>query len=169
MIPESLLEWILSIGEITEVEANAIFDQLLWEISKEGLDIVPRRQLLRLFHNTIDASRLKLDEILSEYRELIRDKYAIEPSNAFTDLDPLIIPCVVEEVNSEVMKTLKALLAKEQLLRADAEERAKATIKDKKEYDRLKADKKQRGNKAKKEKRAAQSRPGKKRRRKRNK
>ena len=157
---ESLLEWILSVGELHEDEANAVFDQLLWEISKEGVDVVPRLHLLHLFHNTIDISRAKLDEIMSEHRELVREHYAVDPEKAFLDIDPLSAPSVAEEVSKKVLSAMQSRLAQEQHLRTEAERKAKTAVKDAKEYERLKAEKKHRQAKAKRKMRAAQSKHG---------
>jgi hypothetical protein len=155
MTPESLFEWILSVGEINEDDANAIYDQLLWEIAKEGVDVVPREQLLRLFHNTVDVSHGKLEEILSEHREIIREKYAVDPEKAFQEIDPLTIPNAAEEVSKEVLAVMQARLSL-------AEKKAKIAIKDKDEYERLKAEKKARREKATRKKRAARSTSGRK-------
>lgn len=89
--PESLLEWILSIGEISDVDADALYDQMLWDLSKDGIELVSHQQLLRMFSNTIDVSRLRLDEIVSEHRDIIRDRYATDPETAFSDVDPLAL------------------------------------------------------------------------------
>ncbi|MFC1896196.1 hypothetical protein ACFL0Q_06010, partial [Thermodesulfobacteriota bacterium] len=157
---ESLLEWILSVGELHEDEANAVFDQLLWEISKEGVDVVPRLHLLHLFHNTIDISRAKLAEIMSEHREAVRELYTVDPEKAFLDVDPLSVPSVAEEVSKEVLSAMQSRLEQEQHRRVEAERKAKTAVKDAKEYERLKAEKKHRQAKAKRKMRAAQSKHG---------
>lgn len=164
LTPEALLGWILSVGELKEDEADAVFDQLLWEISKDGLDVVPRLKLLQLFHNTIDVSRARLEEVLSEHREIVREIYAIEPEKAFLEIDPLSTPSVADQVSKEVLSTMQSHLAQEQHRRLAAEKKAKTAVKDAKEYERLKAEKKQRKAKATRKARAAQSKHGGKRR-----
>lgn len=160
LTPESLLEWILSVGELNEDESNAVFDQLLWDISKEGVDVIPRLQLLRLFHNTIDVSRAKLQDVLSEHREIVRELYAVDPDKAFLDVDPLSVPTVTEEVSKEILDAMQSRLAQEEHRRVEAERKAKTAIKDAKEYELLKTEKKQRQAKAKKKIRALQSKKG---------
>lgn len=158
---ESLLEWIFSIGELQEGEANAIFDQLLWEIAKEGVDVVPRLNLLRMFHNTINVSRENLEETVSEHRRTVRELYSVDPEKAFKDLDPLCTPGVVDIVKKDVLNALKIRLHKEKERRIKAEKTAKTAVKDSVDYERLKEDRRQRQAKAKSKNRAAQSRKGK--------
>lgn len=159
MTPEALFEWILSIGEISKDDANAIFDQLLWDLAKEGINIVPRKELLHLFHNTIDASKTKLSELISEYRELIREKYAADPEEAFKGIDPLSLPNVADEISISILKSLSERLKTAEQKAKQAEKIGKNKIDDYKEYVKLKEEKRQRKRKARKRELARKSNP----------
>jgi SIR2-like domain len=162
IFPESLFEWILSINEISEDDANAIYDQMLWELSKNGLELVPRQQLLRMFNNTVDASRHKLNDVIEEHKDIIRDLYSADPEKAFSDIDPLFVPSVADAVSKEVLRIMKERLIDEQNRRNSAEKVAIIAMKDQKEFKRLKAQKKQRKAEAIRMKRSAASRSSKK-------
>lgn len=160
LTPDSLVEWMLSVGEVQEEDANAVFDQLLWEIAKDGVAVVPRQQLLYLFHNIVDASRIKLEQVISEHREIVRDLYTVDPERAFQDIDPLNIPNVAEEISREVLSRMQMRLDEETRRRVTAETKARRAIKNKEEYERLKAEKRQRQAKAKRKQRSARSAVG---------
>ncbi|MFK7776623.1 MAG: SIR2 family protein [Gimesia sp.] len=160
--PESLFEWLLSISEISDDDANAVYDQLLWELSRQGVDVVPRRQLLAMFSNTIDVSRNQLAGVIEDHKDIIRELYSSDPVNAFSDIDPLMVPGIAESVSKEVLRKMRERLEVEQEKRTAAERAAKRTVFDAKEYAELKARQKQKQSKAKKQKRAAASCPRKK-------
>lgn len=160
--PESLFEWLLSISEITDDDANAVYDQLLWELSRQGIDVVPRRQLLAMFSNTIDVSRIKLSEVIEDHKDIVRELYSSDLDNAFSDIDPLMVPGIAESVSKDVLRKMNECLEAEQEKRTAAEKIAKSAVLDAKEYAHLKAKQKQKQSKAKKQQRAAASRPRKK-------
>ena len=77
------------------------------------------------------------------------------------DIDPLSAPTVTELVSKEILNHFKMRLNQEQNKRVCAEKTAKTAIKDAKEFERLKAQQRQRKSKAKKKQRAAESKRGK--------
>lgn len=162
MKPESIFKWILNINGLEKGDTQAIFDQLKWELSKGGVDIMPRERLLQLFHNTIDVSKNKLTDCLNEHREIIRTMYTESPRDAFQDIDPLDIPQVTEQVTNEVLNEMKKRLIKSEEATKKAIFDAKRALRDKNEFELLKAEKKQRQEKAKRKKQSAKSNPKKK-------
>lgn len=159
LTPESLYEWLTTITEVTEVDASAVYDQLLWEINRDGVDIVPRLQLLRLFHNTIEASSASLAGVISEHREFLRQHYAQDPEGAFRDVDPLAIPITSEIVSAEALRTMRSRIAVEQEKRTAAEAKAASAVKDAAEFIKLKEEKRERQRRARKAQQRAKSSP----------
>lgn len=111
MPPEFLLEWLLSVKEVTQADADAVFDQLLWEITETGVEVIHRDELLRIFHGTVEASASKFEDMLREHRQLITEDLTRDPQQAFSETDDLLKPLMNQEVRERLMAKLEKKLS----------------------------------------------------------
>jgi hypothetical protein len=160
--PASLLDWFLSIKDITRADAAGLFEQILFELSQAGVVILPRGAIIKAFSGVTDASKQKVAEYLSERRELVRERYATDPDLAFKDVDPLAWPQVEHELKEDIVDILEARLERETAAKNRLEEQLKKMKVNEEELQLLRFRKKARRQLAKKRARRDASQPKKK-------
>lgn len=162
LLPEGLAQWIWSRESNSERHAELVFEQLLWELTQEGVEFVDRKTLLRRFSGVFEAAKDELQSTMRDQREHLVDRYGPDPSKAFSDVDPLDLPTVAREVNQLALARMGQRVADAQKREAAALAAAKRSQKDQDELVRLRTQQQMRHKKALRNQRAAASRPGKK-------
>jgi hypothetical protein len=157
LAPESLFELLMLTLPVDPEDAEAIYDQLLWELALSRFDVVPRHSMQLLFHNTIEASRDRLDEHIVNHKEILREVFTSDPEHAFQDIDLLSLPSIAGEVDAAILKALEEKVLREAELRKEAEAKAKRAEKLDKDYFKTMAKQKARKAKAIKKRRAIKS------------
>lgn len=167
LAPESLYEWLLAVYGVQQDDADALFSQLIWDLAASGVQILPRQPLLRFFRNMIDASTDRLEELNKEYSEEVRQRYAVDPNKAFSDMDPLDAIRAAWMVDKDVVDMLEQRAKVAEDGRSKAEQRARRAEMKLGSLQRVKERQQSRQNRAKRKKRAAESNPQKAKRRRR--
>ena len=162
LLPEGLAQWIWSRHPASERHSELVFEQLLWELTQEGLEFVNRSALLRKFSGIVEVAREGLDSAVRERREYLVELYGPDPAAAFSEVDPLDLPGIARGVNRDALTRMEQRVAEAQRREAAAREAAKVSEKDREELIRLRAKQKVRHKKAMKNKQAVASRPGRK-------
>jgi hypothetical protein len=164
LLPEGLAQWVWSRHASSERYSELVFEQLLWELTQEGLEFVNRSALLRKFGGVVQVGREGVDAAVRERREFLVDRYGPDPAAAFSDVDPLDLPDIARDMDKEALARMEDRVAearrKEMEARDEARGVAKLSQKERDELVRLRGQQKARHNKAEKARRAAASRPG---------
>lgn len=163
LLPEGLAQWIWSCGATSSGHAELVFEQLLWELAHEGVEFVDRRTLLRKFSGVVEAAQDELASAIKDRREYLVTKYGPDPAKAFADADPLDIPWLAKDVQREALDRMQQRLSDAQKREVAARAAAKMTEKERGELARLRMKQEERHKKALRKQRAAASRKGKKR------
>jgi hypothetical protein len=164
--PASLFNWLLTVRAVEPEDAIALFEEILRTMSLAGAEIIPRRQLIRVFAGVTDASRSRVEELKSEQRELMHERYALDPDEAFKDVNPLAWPTIENSVEKDMVAALQDRLVRKESETAALQQKVAKSEKEKKYYERLKAKDEARKRRNKKKARREKSKPkkGKKRR-----
>ncbi len=169
LLPEGLAQWMWSSQATSPKHADLVFEQLLWELSQGGIEFVDRATLLTKFSGVVEASELELRASVTDRREYLIDKYGPDPAQAFSDADPLDVPRLAIEVHKEALHQMESKLSAAQAREVAAKKVAKLTEKDLHELAILRGEKRERRKKADRQRRAAASKMGKGRKRRRKK
>jgi hypothetical protein len=162
MRAESVLQWLGTLGGASPEELSCLVDGLLWELADEGLAVVNRQRLIRVFAPTIDASISNLGEQISQYQVLTSEEYGEDARLAFHD--PLDAPLIERALLVQRAATAEEERDRERVAKLAAERRARMTARDEAELTRLRGRAEERRRKAERRKRANKSRPRRKRR-----
>lgn len=167
--PQVLYNWLLTMLPISPDDADALFDCLVWGLSEAGIDLVPRERLEQVFGSTVEASQAGIAEVKAEHRELVREKYAVDPDTLFSNVDPLATPYVEGRLNMSLLSlqeekhNAQIERLREQALKAGRDP-SKIEV-DRKEYERLRQRDEERKRRAKQRERSRASSPKKRRKR----
>jgi hypothetical protein len=164
MRPHAMIQWLSTITACPPEEMGCLFDGLLGELSERGFAIVDRARMQNVFSPLVVASREKFNEEIETHRLLIANRFGEDPSKAFREVDDLEVPVFVHSYYIQKASYLEQQLQEEKKSRKVLESEQKLTVKERKEYEILKAERKERKKKALSKKRSTASRPGKKRR-----
>jgi hypothetical protein len=162
MRPGSLLNWLMSVRNITRQDASALFDQILHELASSGIEVIPRGQLVRAFSGIVDAAKEKIAEHNRERRELIKERYGVSDNIAFQDVDPLAWPTLERRLERDLLEIAEMRLAAERDSKEKAEEQLRKSQRDDQDYLRLKKLEQARKKQSKRRARRDASRPKKK-------
>jgi hypothetical protein len=162
LLPEGLAQWLWCSEGASQKHAELVFEQLLWELAQEGVEFVDRKTLLRRFSGVVEAGKEDLALAIKDRREYLVAKYGPDPASAFSSTDPLDIPWTAKDVQKEALDRMQKAVASAQEAERLARTAAKITEKERQELNRFKAKKESRHKDAERKKRAAESRPGKK-------
>lgn len=162
MRPEAIQQWVTTISPFNLEELGFLTDSLLWELAEGHFSIVDKSRLQLAFSPFIDASKEKLQEVTERHRILISQRYGEETIKAFNESNNLDTPIILESLYAQIAESLGKELQLEKKLRESVQRGAKLSDKERKELVRLQAKERKRKLKALSKKRAAESRKGKK-------
>ena len=165
LFPEGLAQWLWSAQAISPRHAELVFQQLLWELARGGVEFVDRATLLQRFSGIIEAAETDLRALISGRQEHLVEKYGPNPASAFTDADPLDFQRLTTEVQQEALTRMQKALDASEKREREARSAGRMSEKERKELVRLQQIQREKRLKAQRKRRAAQSRLGKKRRR----
>lgn len=157
MHPAAVIYWANSLSPVSEDEAIAIFDQLLWELLEANTDLVPRNKLLQLFGPVLEATSDSIQKLVLEHRELIESKFSSNFTRAFSDTDPLQYPSLLIKVQSMVADKLRDQVKKQQVQIDTLKKEQKISKSEKEKLDKLEQKQKEKRAKQTRKKRAALS------------
>jgi hypothetical protein len=164
MRAESALHLLATLNPVDLHEVDLFSEGLLAEIATRGAGLVNQERLAVSLSPLISASRDRLEEELTRYRGLIADNYGEDAAAAYSDLDDLAVPIVVESLYAQRAMEFERR-AEEEKRRADVlAGHARELKRDQEELDRLRASKKLKDQAGRSAKRAAASRKGRRRR-----
>ena len=153
--PGSLHQWLLTAEPFTNDMAANVFDHLLLELNETGVQFVPRGQVIRAFREIVEAGHDIIQQVVSDHRALIEEMYGAASPTAFSNIDDLLVPSAANHLKVAVLEETKRRLAVEETRRRKAEKKIRE-LESLQGYADLRHSKRQ---KAKQQKRAAQSRP----------
>jgi len=154
MQPEALLQWISTICPVSVEELSVLTSNLIFELTEYNLNIIDKSKLSFVFGPLINASKEKLKEEIENHRESIYEKYGAQSATAFSNINDLNAPVVIESYYAQ-----KAADLEKKLIEASkAEKHARISEKDRIELERLRIEKKQRQQKKNKQERRSASR-----------
>ena len=162
MRPEALLQWLATIKPCTLEELSTFTNRLLYELFERGLSIVDKEKICNVFGPFIDASKKKLVEVVEHHKTLIAQKYGESSLKAFSKIDVLDHPIVLESLSVQRAEQLAKELEEEREIRKQTQLDVKISAKQRKELAKLREKESIRKQKAQKRKRAIASRRGKK-------
>ena len=165
--PVSLFNWLLTVRVVGPEDAAALFDEILLTMSLAGVEVIPRRQLMRVFSGVTEASRSRVEELKTEHRQLVRERYALDPDEAFKDVNPLAWPTIEYRFEQDMIAALREQVKRRDGETADLRQKLSKNEKESREFARLKAEEAVRKQRNKKKARREKSRPKKKKKKKR--
>lgn len=162
MRPQAVIQWLSTVTACAADELSSLVNGLLWELSERGLAIIDRTRIQTVFSPLIVASKEKLQEELESHRVLIARRYGEDASKAFNEVSDLELPVVLESFYAQKAAELEMQLKKETATKEALKAQAQISGKDRQRLAILEAKQKARHREALSKKRAAASRPGKK-------
>jgi hypothetical protein len=166
MRPEAVLQWISTVMPTSLEDLGALVSSIQYELFDRGIEIIDRERIAIAFSPLLNASREKLEQAIAQHGDLIAAAYGERADQAFRSASRLDIPIVLEAF---FVQQSAALTARQEQLKREREayERdRKLTDADRKKLERLSRRQEERHQKAIRKRRAAKSKPGKKRKRK---
>ena len=136
MRPESVLQWLSTVGGAGPEELGCLVDGMLWELGERGLTLVDREMLARMFAPLIESSRAELQSQLANYGELSAQEYGMDVQLAFQSLDS---PIIAHAYLVQRVEDAEAERDYERAARAAAESEAKLTERERRELEKLRA------------------------------
>lgn len=165
MRPEATLHWAATLHPCTIDELECLTTSLFSELAERNLEIVDEAKLQVIFSPFADASSKRLLEETIKHRNLIANLYGEHAVSDFQGARTLDAPLILGSYYTQAIDSLDSKLQKETAARIAAQSASKLNIQDRRELEILRAREAQRRAKAKSRKRAAVSKPRKKKRR----
>jgi SIR2-like protein len=162
---EAALHWVSTLEPPDSGELALFTSALLSELEIRNLQIVNERKLVTAFSPLIEASEAALPDALARHRQLVGDRYGADAQEAFGVVGPLYAPIVLESTNAQRADMLEQALAEERARSDAVAANARMTQKERDQLTQLQAKDKLRAVAGRASKRAAKSRPRRRRRR----
>jgi hypothetical protein len=159
MQPDAVRQWLSTLTAPSPDELGFLINSLQWELSERGLAIVDRRLLNVVFAPLVAASEADLEEAAAAHRALVGDVYGASPARAFESLDPLELPVALITALAQRVDDLETRVAAQQRALEATAKTARISEKDKESLALLEAKEKERQRQAGSKRRAAESRP----------
>ena len=160
MRSDAALEWLNTLTGATKEELGDLTDNLLWELSERGLSVVDTGRLAVVFGPLISASRERLTEELERNRPAIAEMYGVPHAEAFGRVRDLDVPVTLLGYEVQRADRLARDLDRAKTTAATALAHKALTDKEREELARLRRKEKERGARARSQKRAAASKKG---------
>lgn len=167
MRPEQALQWVATVSPCSIEEYGFLVNSLLWELSERDLTIVDKSRLQVSFSPYIVASKERLREVTEQHKAKIALRFGAEAGSAFREAADLDTPVILAGFDAQMAEELARELEEERRKREKAQAQAAVALKDRRELDQLRMEKKLRELRARSKKRptASRSRRGKRRKR----
>lgn len=140
MRPEAALQWVAALTPCTLQELSFLTNSLLAELSERNLNIVDKSRMELAFYTLTSASRDRLEEVTNRNRVLISEQFGEDAANAFSEINSLDAPFVLDNFQVQRVEELERQVEFEQRQRIAAQTGAKLSEKERQDYDRLRAE-----------------------------
>lgn len=159
MRAQAVLHWLITVSPVPPDELGILFTSILGELSRHSSSVISENVLMSAFGGLVSASRESLEEEMLTHRSLLATMYGEERALAFAKVPDLDVPVVATSVLKQRLDQLQEELKDERKLRATAEKGKKLSDDERNMLAKLKLEKKNRYEKSQKNRRRAQSKP----------
>jgi hypothetical protein len=160
MLPSALHQWLTTLAPCEPFELRVLFDGLMLELEQRGYSIVDKSTVQRAFSPLIDLSRERLQEEIEKHRTLTATMYGQESAKAFQAVSAVDLPLVLNSFYAQRAQRAEKALVTERNARVVAQHASTISETERDELARLRAEKAQRKSRSEAKKRAAMSRRG---------
>jgi len=143
----------------SRTDESAAFETMIYSLYEEGITLLDRTAFRRVFDPLVSGAEERFSTVLLQHRDLLEDILGPHPAKAFAEIDDLAKPTAIRSLDATLVERLQEQAERAERRAVAAEARRALSDSERRELDKLRAEKVERKTRARRKQRASSSKP----------